>query len=253
LAVVFHENFNRAIHSSQLDEIMQAEMRQAQPQGAQIAAPELAVQPQFSESDLRSAIEMLDAPITPSSMRIQPNIALPFAMPQAGSVVGTDYVLDLTPKDSEVSDVQLPRLPERDGSIYVPLMSDLKRHDMGPCLTDPSFQNVDAVYSQGTDVMHITTAPREYLTRPLWGVADTGPWLHDGRALTLKDAILMHGDTASCPGSEANTIIDAFEKLKASDGYTQDDVVEFLLTLELPPPANRGPGAVKLEDSASKH
>ncbi|MGH9763611.1 MAG: di-heme oxidoredictase family protein, partial [Blastocatellia bacterium] len=64
---------------------------------------------------------------------------------------------------------------------------------------------------------------------PLWGVADTGPWLHDGRARTLKDAILFH----ESPGSEADEVIEAFKKLAPE---YQQDVVDFLLTLKLPGP-----------------
>ena len=63
------------------------------------------------------------------------------------------------------------------GSDRVVLFSDLKRHRMGEALADPD----------GDDL---------FLTRPLWGVADTGPWLHDGRAATLRDAIAAHGGEA---------------------------------------------------------
>ena len=35
-----------------------------------------------------------------------------------------------------------------------------------------------------------------FLTRPLWGVARSRPYLHDGRAPTLEDAILQHGGEA---------------------------------------------------------
>ena len=33
----------------------------------------------------------------------------------------------------------------------------------------------------------------EFRTQPLWGVVATGPYLHDGRADTLNEAILAHG------------------------------------------------------------
>jgi CxxC motif-containing protein (DUF1111 family) len=36
----------------------------------------------------------------------------------------------------------------------------------------------------------------EYRTAPLWGVGSSGPWLHDGRADTLTDAILGHAGEA---------------------------------------------------------
>lgn len=64
-------------------------------------------------------------------------------------------------------------------SYRVALLSDLKRHDMGPELAAPA-----AVGSVAASV---------WLTRPLWGLADTAPYLHDGRAPTVHDAIALHG------------------------------------------------------------
>jgi CxxC motif-containing protein (DUF1111 family) len=55
-------------------------------------------------------------------------------------------------------------------------------------------------------------------TEELWGVACTGPWLHDGRATTLREAILWHGGEAA--GSR-----DHFKGLPAKD---QKDVIAFL-------------------------
>jgi hypothetical protein len=109
------------------------------------------------------------------------------------------------------------------GALNVPLFSDLHTHNMGSALQD--------LTAQGTDVSGVCVEPSFFLTRPLWGVADTGPWLHDGRATSLMDAILMHGDTASGSGSEAAPIIDAFEKLSDAD---KQNVVNFLLSLRLP-------------------
>jgi cytochrome c peroxidase len=103
----------------------------------------------------------------------------------------------------------------------VPLLSDLKRHHMGQGLREHDG------FQQGTDVAGINVAEDEFLTRPLWGVADTGPWLHDGRAQSLQEAILLHEST----GSEANDVIEAFRHLDDAD---QKAVVAFLLTLRLP-------------------
>ena len=36
----------------------------------------------------------------------------------------------------------------------------------------------------------------QWLTRPLWGLADSAPYLHDGRAATVHQAILAHGGAA---------------------------------------------------------
>lgn len=61
----------------------------------------------------------------------------------------------------------------------VPLYSDLLLHDMGDELAD----GLEMGFAQGS----------EFRTAPLWGVVATGPYLHDGRALTLHEAILAHG------------------------------------------------------------
>jgi len=134
----------------------------------------------------------------------------------------TDVPPYALPRLSQTAPSFLPFLPPPPkGALYVPLFSDLKTHDMGTTLADLS--------PQGADVAGVCIAPRNFLTRPLWGVADTGPWLHDGRATSLLQAILLHGNSTT--GSEAGPIIDAFERLSPSD---QDAVVSFLLTLRLP-------------------
>lgn len=64
----------------------------------------------------------------------------------------------------------------------VALFSDLRRHPMGADLADPRPEG-----GVPADV---------FLTAPLWGVGSTGPWLHDGRAATLEEAVLWHGGAA---------------------------------------------------------
>lgn len=98
------------------------------------------------------------------------------------------------------------------GTIYVKLFSDLKRHDMGPDLADPH---------EGGDGIPKSV----FLTRPLWGLAETPPYLHDGRASTIPAAILAHG-------GEAKEARDAFAALPADD---QEDVHIFLLSLTREP------------------
>jgi hypothetical protein len=76
-----------------------------------------------------------------------------------------------------------PRLaPRADGTFAVPLYADLRRHDMGPALADP---RPSGAVSAST-----------FMTRPLWGIARSRPYLHDGRAPTLHDAIMLHGGEA---------------------------------------------------------
>lgn len=68
---------------------------------------------------------------------------------------------------------------DADGGAVAHWYTDLKRHDMGERLSDPS------------DPLGIGAAM--FLTRSLAGVGSTGPWLHDGHATTLDEAIVAHG------------------------------------------------------------
>jgi hypothetical protein len=112
-----------------------------------------------------------------------------------------------------------PRLTPTNGRLSVPLFSDLRLHDMGDSLSD--------VAHQETDVSNVFTPARKFLTRPLWGVGDTAPYLHDGRARDLQEAIAMHSST----GSEANAAVAAFRALSPAD---QQAVLDFLQSLRLP-------------------
>ena len=69
------------------------------------------------------------------------------------------------------------------GGAYVDLFGDLKRHDMGGKLAE--------------SIDEVGTGASVFLTRNLWGVGSTGPYLHDGRATTLTEAILEHGGEAA--------------------------------------------------------
>lgn len=68
------------------------------------------------------------------------------------------------------------------GRGLVDLYGDLKRHDMGPGLAEP--------------IDEVGTGNSVFLTENLWGVGSTAPYLHDGRATTLAEAILAHGGEA---------------------------------------------------------
>ncbi len=107
--------------------------------------------------------------------------------------------------ESGCSDCHIPRLDGPRGPLH--LYSDLLIHDMGEELADGIEQGV----ARGN----------EFRTHPLWGIASVGPYLHDGRADTLTDAILMHG-------GEGQSARDAFEALGESE---QADVIEFLMSL----------------------
>lgn len=97
--------------------------------------------------------------------------------------------------------------PETAG-IRVPMYSDLRRHDMGPRLAEPRPSGPDSIF----------------ITARLWGVADTAPYLHDGRALTLTSAIEWHG-------GDAQTARDDFFALTDEERIL---VLSHLRTLRMP-------------------
>jgi CxxC motif-containing protein (DUF1111 family) len=107
-----------------------------------------------------------------------------------------------------------PRLGDVEG-IY----SDLLLHNMGPETGDtgaygafvPDPSEPDVVDS---DTPAVATVPapakpagekrptgpatrQEWRTPPLWGFRDSGPYLHDGRAATLEEAVALHGGEAA--------------------------------------------------------
>lgn len=89
----------------------------------------------------------------------------------------------------------------------LPVYSDLLLHDMGEDLAD----GIEQGEASGS----------EFRTQPLVGLAAVGPYLHDGRAETLHEAILAHG-------GEAQSARDLYDALPPDD---QADVFEFLLSL----------------------
>ncbi len=116
------------------------------------------------------------------------------------------------------ADCHSPKLGSVDG-IY----SDLLLHRMGeelvgggsygePPAPDPNKPGDDG------------PAPGEWRTPPLWGVADSAPYMHDGRAPTLTDAIRMHG-------GQGQRAADKFAKLSPVE---QSALVGFLKTLRAP-------------------
>ncbi len=96
------------------------------------------------------------------------------------------------------------------------LYSDLLLHEMGPQLADAPTQTGSSTARSGIANMPgvppggfpLTAADylgafsgtelsSKWRTPPLWCVADTAPYLHDGRAATLHEAIAAHGGEAT--------------------------------------------------------
>jgi CxxC motif-containing protein (DUF1111 family) len=80
--------------------------------------------------------------------------------------------------------------------------------------------------------------PEEWKTPPLWGVADSAPYFHDGASPTLESAILRHR-------GDAKLVTTKYQELTKED---QTALVAFLKTLKAPPDAAplRNPATTQL-------
>jgi len=87
-----------------------------------------------------------------------------------------------------------PRLDGPRGPV--PAYSDLLLHDMGPELADGIVMREANGY--------------EFRTQPLWGLSAVGPYLHDGRAVTIEHAIELHT-------GEGQASADAYRALSDTD------------------------------------
>jgi hypothetical protein len=116
------------------------------------------------------------------------------------------------------------------GRALVDLYGDLKRHDMGPRLAD----SVNEI--AGDDVTPVPMNPRNrqtpstFMTENLWGVGSTAPYMHDGRATTLAEAIIEHASSASDDPSEARAARSAYLSRSTDD---KKAVIAFLQNLVL--------------------
>jgi hypothetical protein len=173
--------------------------------------------PVFEEPTLRGGGLYHDADLDPGATGLDPAAPFTFHLAREG-------------------DFPRPE-PAAAGGLRVRLLGDLKRHVMGRELAD--FQDSPVRNADDSRLVLAgapVTVPRAvFLTAELWGVGSTGPWLHDGRAATLEEAILLHGEDAppavgDPARSEAQEARDAFAALAGAD---REAVVTFLKSLVL--------------------
>jgi hypothetical protein len=114
------------------------------------------------------------------------------------------------------------------------IYSDLLLHDMGPDLISVTMN----IYYQGTQVVDLPTAASlvdgsEWRTPPLWGYRDSGPYLHDGRAQNLSEAVKFHKGQAR----------ESAARFASLSPTRRSEIEEFLSSLAAPPPAEPEPDA----------
>jgi CxxC motif-containing protein (DUF1111 family) len=117
-----------------------------------------------------------------------------------------------------------PKLGDVDG-IY----SDLLLHDMGHELSHSGSYTVlePETASKDKSEQLRPANEREWRTPPLWGLHHSAPYLHDGRAETVADAVALHG-------GEGRAAAQAYKRLSAKE---REQVELFLQTLVAPPRA----------------
>jgi CxxC motif-containing protein (DUF1111 family) len=105
------------------------------------------------------------------------------------------------------------------------IYSDLLVHEMGEGLGGGggSYGDGPPESPEMPDFDDRTTSS-EWRTPPLWGVADSAPYLHDGRAATLAEAIKLHAGQAA---ASANRFTGLSEVM-------QEELIAFLNTLRAP-------------------
>jgi CxxC motif-containing protein (DUF1111 family) len=123
------------------------------------------------------------------------------------------------------------------------IYSDMLLHEMGEGLggggggfygeTPPD--SSDELDSDGG-----STSPSEWRTPPLWGIADSGPYLHDGRAATLAQAIKLHAGQAAASATRFTGLSDV----------QQEELIAFLNTLRAPNVLSEGPAMVQAQISS---
>ncbi len=139
---------------------------------AQAAAPEEPItddddapDPELSDDELFALVSM----------------TMLMAAPEPEPLEGIAEIGSVVFEDIGCASCHTPTLEAPRGLI--PLYSDLLLHDMGDELGDGIEQGA--------------ATGNEFRTQPLWGVIAAGPYLHDGRADTLDEAIRLHGGEAS--------------------------------------------------------
>lgn len=126
----------------------------------------------------------------------------------------------------DLSSRQLPgrRLQPRNGVVWVPAFTDLKLHDITSGPDDPNREHININQPAGSP--EFLSGNRFFLTKKLWGAANERPYFHHGQFTTLRQATLAHAGEAL----QSRLAFEALSPVK------QDQLIEFLKTLQVRPP-----------------
>jgi hypothetical protein len=130
--------------------------------------------------------------------------------------------------------VEQPRLVATNDVYEVPALTDLKRHYLGDHLcdgakqvtpVDSSFRPLTVPADSADPNLSVKIDRCEFLTADLWGIGQTAPYMHDGRAGTLREAIQEHCSTGPNVG-QGNA---SCERFNEEPNAAQEAVVAFLM------------------------
>ena len=162
-------------------------------------------------------------PYNPATGPNSPNLLLGAPKyPASAPAVGVDLTSERLP---------LPRLQARDGRVMVPAYTDLKLHDISATSdprTDPECEPLDQNQPAGTAAFFAGNC--KFITRKLWGFYNQGgAFMHHGKFTTAREAVEAHN-------GEALPQRQAYDALPLD---LQNDVIEFLKSLQVLPPNSR--------------
>ena len=171
--------------------------------------PQISTNPDFPTFDLDAIPDPeLSVPELNDLLTFSRFLAPPTRRPMSAAAAAGEIVF----QEVGCTGCHFPVLPSAVGPLEA--YTDLLLHDMGPGLAD----GISMGMPQPSALIGSTTE-QEFRTQPLWGVALHGPFLHDGRADTLEEAIILHG-------GEAGSARDAFV------GRSPDDQANLIAFLE---------------------
>src|SRR6516162_3319089 len=163
------------------------------------------------------------SPYNPAAGSNAPNLRLgPVNYPATAPALAVDLTSGALP---------LPRLRPRHGEVMVEVYSDLKLHDISATSkpkTDPECEPLDQNQPAGSPGFFAGNC--KFITRKLWGFYNQGgAFMHHGKFTTAREAVEAHN-------GEALSQRLAFDALPAD---LQDDVIEFLKSLQVLPPGSK--------------
>jgi Di-haem oxidoreductase, putative peroxidase len=163
------------------------------------------------------------SPYNPATGPNSPNLQLgPLNYPVSAPALTVDLTSDSLP---------LPRLRPHGDVLMVPAYTDLKLHDISATsdpTTDPECEPLDQNQPAGSPGFFAGNC--KFITRKLWGFYNQGgAFMHHGKFTTAREAVEAHN-------GEALAQRKAFDALPAEQ---QNDLIEFLKSLQVLPPGSR--------------